>query len=71
MGDTPGRADILLEFPMSMIKQRDYVDLAKEFPGLSAWLERVENRPAWKAAMQKGNGYNLNSFPKTGRVNKL
>ncbi|KAG9248251.1 hypothetical protein BJ878DRAFT_413168 [Calycina marina] len=71
MGARPGRADVMLEFYVSMLKQRQYLDLRKEFPGLDAWLGRIESRPAWKAAMEKGNGYDLNTFPKIGRKDKL
>lgn len=67
MGVEPGRADIMLEFPMSMTKQRNYVDLEKEFPLLNGWLERVCSRPAWKRALDKGNGYDLMSFPRLPR----
>ncbi|KUJ15056.1 uncharacterized protein LY89DRAFT_686614 [Mollisia scopiformis] len=63
MGRFPGRADIILEFPMSMIKQRNWVDLKNEFPALDAWLGRVYERPAWKRGIEKGNGYDLTVFP--------
>jgi glutathione S-transferase len=63
MGKEPGRADIMLEFPMSMIKHRNWVDLKSEFPGLNAWLDRVYARDAWKRSLQKGNGYDLGVFP--------
>jgi len=67
MGKEPGRADIMLEFPISMVKQRNYLDL-KEFPLLDEWLERVYARPAFKRSLEKGNGYDLNSFPKLHRL---
>jgi hypothetical protein len=41
MGKMPGRADIMLEFPMSMVKHRNWVDLKSDFPELGRWLERV------------------------------
>lgn len=63
MGGRPGRADIILEFPMAMIKQRKWVDLEKEFPELDRWLTRCYERPAWKRCIQKGNGYDLACFP--------
>ncbi|TVY46555.1 hypothetical protein LOCC1_G005754 [Lachnellula occidentalis] len=64
MGERPGRADILLEFNMSMVKHRNWVDLKAEYPLLDAWLERVYARDAWKTGLAKGNGYDLNMFPK-------
>jgi glutathione S-transferase len=67
MGKEPGRADIMLEFPMSMIKHRNWVDLKSEFPELDKWLERVYSREAWKRGLEKGNGYDLSVFPRTGR----
>ena len=71
MGENPGRADILLEFPMSMIKHRNYVGLQTEFPALDKWLELVYERPAFKASLNKGNGYDLNTFTRSGREKKL
>jgi len=68
MGKEPGRADVMLEFAMSMVKQRNYLDLKKELPLLDEWLERVYARPAFKRSLEKGNGYDLNSFPKLHRL---
>ena len=67
MGKEPGRADILLEYHMSSIKHRKWVDLPKEFPLLDAWLQRVYDRPAFKRSLEKGNGYDLSVFPKVSR----
>lgn len=68
MGEHPGRADIMLEFPLTTIKHRGWADL-KEFPKLDEWLERVYARPAFKRSLEKGNGYDMNSFPKvSGRL---
>ncbi|KAL3419697.1 glutathione s-transferase [Phlyctema vagabunda] len=64
MGARPGRADFLLEFPLSSVRHRGSVDLKAEFPALDAWLDRVYERPAWKRALAKGNGYDLSVFPK-------
>ncbi len=66
MGKEPGRADIMLEFPMTSIKQRGSVDLANEFPELDAWLQRVYERPAWKRALGKAfdGVYDITTFPK-------
>ena len=68
MGEHPGRADVLLEYPMSFIKHREWVDLPKEFPKLDEWLQRVHDRPAFKRSLEKGNGYDLSCFPKTARL---
>ncbi|KAE9369085.1 hypothetical protein N431DRAFT_560024 [Stipitochalara longipes BDJ] len=63
MGRHPGRADILLEFLLSMIMHRNWVDLKNEFPVLDAWLEGVYARDAWKRSLEKGIGYDLTVFP--------
>lgn len=68
LGEEPGRADVLLEFPMSMIKYRNWVDLKSEFPQLNAWLERVYARDAWKRGLQKGSGYDLSVFPQRSHL---
>ena len=64
MGKEPGRADIMLEWSIASIKQRKSVDLATEFPALDAWLARCYEREAWKRGLEKGNGYDLTTFPK-------
>lgn len=79
MGEKPGRADVMLEFPMSFAKHRNWADFSK-FPELSAWLERVYARDAWKRGLQKQNeegnfgtgkhGYDLSVFPKPARQEK-
>ncbi|KAF7947997.1 hypothetical protein EAE96_009065 [Botrytis aclada] len=68
MGKNPGRADIMLEFPMALIKQRGWVNLEKEFPALDEWLKRCYERPAWKRCIEKGNGYDLTSFPQKAHL---
>jgi glutathione S-transferase len=70
MGKQPGRADILMEFPMTSITQRKSVDMEKEFPELWAWLQRVYARPAWKRGLEKAFGgvYDLTVFPKKPRL---
>lgn len=68
MGKEPGRADIMLEFPISFCKHRSWwVDLEKEFPLLDEWLQRCYDRPAFKRSLEKGNGYDLSVFPHPGR----
>jgi hypothetical protein len=39
-----------------------YVDLAK-YSKLAAFKHRCEARPAWKKALETGNGYDMN-FPR-------
>ncbi|ATZ56031.1 Bcgst20 [Botrytis cinerea B05.10] len=68
MGKNPGRADIMLEFPMTLIKQRGWVDIEKEFPALGEWLTRCYERPAWKRSIEKGNGYDLTTFPQKAHL---
>ncbi|KAL2063867.1 hypothetical protein VTL71DRAFT_4361 [Oculimacula yallundae] len=66
MGEHPGRADIMLEFGLTGIKQRESADLKNEFPELEAWLQRVYERPAWKRAVGKAfdGVYDFTTFPK-------
>ncbi|KAL5322998.1 hypothetical protein ACEPPN_007524 [Leptodophora sp. 'Broadleaf-Isolate-01'] len=66
MGKEPGRADIMLEFGLTSIKQRRSADLEKDFPELGEWLQRVYARPAWKRAIGKAfdGVYDLTTFPK-------
>lgn len=67
MGKEPGRADILMEYPINSTKVRKYLNLKSEFPELDAWLERVHARPAYKRALEKGNGYDMTIFPQRPR----
>lgn len=55
---TPGYTDFMVSWPLDMIAQRKYADLA-EYPKLLAWRERVLQQEAWKMALNKGNGYDL------------
>jgi glutathione S-transferase len=68
-GEHPGRADILAEYQITLIKHRNWADLKADYPLLDAWLERVHARDAFKRSLQKGNGYDLTIFPKVpGRL---
>jgi glutathione S-transferase len=69
MGKEPGRADIMLEWPLASISQRKWVDIKSEFPALDAWLARCYKRDAWKRSLQKGNGYDLTIFPQLPHLN--
>jgi len=68
LGEHPGRADILFEYPMTMVKHRKWVDLKKEFPRLDEWLERVYARPAFKRSLEKGNGYDFSKLPNSRKL---
>jgi glutathione S-transferase len=58
MGENPGRADIMMEHPVSFAKHRDWADFSKSLE-LSKWLERVYARDAWKRGLQKQNGMGI------------
>jgi len=58
-GDAPSRADFVLHFFVGLAVQPGYVDLDR-YPKLKAWMARCEAREAWKRALEKGNGYDLN-----------
>lgn len=73
MGEQPGRADVMMEFPITFCKMADWVDLETEFPELDKWLGRVYERPAWKRGLAKGfdGVYDMGVFPKHGRQSQL
>ena len=52
-------SDFVLTWPMDVIAVRGYVDFEKEYPKLHAWRLRVQERPAWKSGLEKGNEYDL------------
>ncbi|KAI0019184.1 glutathione S-transferase [Xylariomycetidae sp. FL0641] len=57
-GPDPTRADFVNLFFVQMGHAAGTLDLAK-YPHVNAWRERCEARPAWKRALNKGNGYSL------------
>ncbi|KIW55962.1 hypothetical protein, variant [Exophiala xenobiotica] len=57
-GSSPSRADFILSWPMDVCALNHFIDLEK-FPALAKWHKRCQERPAWKRALEKGNGYNL------------
>jgi len=61
-GGSPGRADFLLSFPLDMVAQRKWVDFDEKYPSLGAWRTRIQERPAWKRGLEKGNGYDLGKW---------
>ncbi len=56
-GDALTGADVMMSFPV----QAAFVRSAKpaDFPKLAAFLERVEARPAYRKALEKGGPYSL------------
>jgi glutathione S-transferase len=50
-------ADIQMSFPVEAAAVR--TDLARRYPALNAWLERIHDRPAYRSALKKGGPYQL------------
>ena len=61
-GSQPGRADFMMSWPLDNIVQRKMVSNLDVYPKVKAWHERCQSRPAWKKALERGNGYDLTSF---------
>lgn len=59
----PTRVDFLTHWPIDLGQQSSgsAVELDK-YPRLKDWWTRCNARPAWKRAIEKGNGYDLNAF---------
>ena len=60
LGTQPARCDFMLSFWTDMCFDRGWLH-DSDYPRLKAWRERCKSRPAWKEAMDKGNGYDLAS----------
>jgi glutathione S-transferase len=56
-GEAMTAADIQMSFPVEAAAVR--TNLARDFPGLQAWLERIHALPAYRAALKKGGPYEL------------
>lgn len=56
LGANPGRVDFIMKWPMDMCIQNKFIDI-KAYPNLEKWYDRVNERPAWKRSLEKGNGY--------------
>ncbi|KAJ8121715.1 hypothetical protein ONZ43_g1904 [Nemania bipapillata] len=54
----PTRVDFMMIFFVQMVYHSEVVDIAP-YPNVKAWHDRCVARPAWKRAMEKGNGYSL------------
>lgn len=61
-GKEPGRSDVMLSWPLDTMAHRKWVNLEKDYPRLAAWRARIQERPAWKRGLEKGNGYDLSSW---------
>ncbi|RAL62900.1 hypothetical protein DID88_004741 [Monilinia fructigena] len=57
-GKNLGRSDVMLSWPMDFLAAKEYVDF-KKYPKILQWRKKVEERDAWKRAIEKGNGYEL------------
>jgi glutathione S-transferase len=56
-----GLADLCMSWGMDVATQRKYFDASK-YPKLAKWYKTVTERPAYKAALQKGGSYDLLTF---------
>lgn len=57
----PTRVDFCLQWYIDMGSEMGTIDFTK-CPNLKAWLERCKTRPAWKKALEKGNGYDMKTI---------
>ncbi|CAD6457628.1 70403aa0-6342-48bb-b9ff-29b7eaa1316c [Sclerotinia trifoliorum] len=57
-GKNLGRPDVMLSWPVDFLAAKKYVDFEK-YPKILQWRNRIQNRDAWKRALEKGNGYDL------------
>jgi glutathione S-transferase len=55
-GEEPSMADVQMSFPVFALVARGGID---DLPHTKAWLKRVEARPAWQRAIQKGGPLDL------------
>jgi glutathione S-transferase len=60
-GEKIGQADFLMSWPMDMAAQRGYFD-TELYPKVAEWHQRVQKRPAYTRALEKGGSYNLVTF---------
>ncbi|KAI0973317.1 glutathione S-transferase [Xylaria arbuscula] len=56
--ENPTRVDFVMLFFVQTIYYSKVVDIAP-YANVKAWHDRCVARPAWKRAMEKGNGYSL------------
>lgn len=55
-GETPSMADIQMSFPLFALLSRGGIP---SLPNIAAWKARVEARPAWQQAIEKGGPFSL------------
>ncbi|KFY10171.1 hypothetical protein V491_07789 [Pseudogymnoascus sp. VKM F-3775] len=60
-GKKLGLADLNTIFAMDMAVQREYIQLEK-YPKLAKWYNTVQNRPAYKRALEAGEVYDCETF---------
>jgi glutathione S-transferase len=56
-GEEFSAADIQMSFPVEAAFTR--ADAGSRYPRLRAWLERIQARPAWRRALDKGGPYQV------------
>jgi glutathione S-transferase len=54
-GDALTAADVMMSFPLEAARHRAGLDETR--PHLTAWLERIHARPAYRAALRRGGAY--------------
>ncbi|KAI0144419.1 glutathione S-transferase [Xylariaceae sp. FL1272] len=54
----PTRVDVVMLFFIQTLDGTKVGDISK-YPNVKAWHDRCVARPAWKRAMEKGNGYEM------------
>ncbi|KAI1122086.1 glutathione S-transferase [Nemania abortiva] len=54
----PTRADFIMLFFIQTVHDSKVLDVTP-YSNVKAWLDRCMARPAWKRAIEKGNGYSL------------
>lgn len=62
-GESFSAADVQMSFPVEAAFARG--GAASGYPRLRAWLERIQARPAWRRALEKGGPYDV--LPGQGR----
>ena len=56
-GDNFTAADVQMSFPLEAAEIR--IDLAADYPHVTAFLQTIRERPAYKAALDRGGHYEL------------
>lgn len=54
-GNSFTAADVMMSFPLEAARHRAGLD--ERYPNLLAWLDRIHERPAYQAALQRGGDY--------------